>query len=174
MMDYFYRFIYTVKEGFTGPQPIIVHAKVFAISIKYQANGLRDLATTKFGEAVKSSWNTRAFAQAIEIVYNSTTDDNKQLRNIVADTIHEHFDDLKYGNDVEAVVSQIPGLAYGLLKRSRKSQTRLTCKHHLHHEPNIPVMEVTCDLCKVKIPMCSNCLVASRGVCPNCCHQLWT
>lgn len=104
---------------------MLEHAKVFAMVVKYQVNGLRDLAVSKFAQAVKAGWDHENFANTIFTVYNSTTDDVKELREIVADTIFTHFDTLKKKEEIEAVVSSIGSLAYSLLKRSGTK----TCKN---------------------------------------------
>ena len=96
---------------------IIEHAKVFAMAVKYQVDGLRDLATVKFEQSVKASWNHDDFAHAVSVIYNSTADNVPQLRNIVVDVIHDHFDTLKHKAEFETVVTSIPALAYTLLKR---------------------------------------------------------
>lgn len=96
---------------------IVEHAKVFAIAVKYQVDGLRDLATAKFKHSVRASWDHDDFAHAISIVYTSTADNVPQLRDIVVDVIHDHFDTLKHKAEFESVVTSIPALAYALLKR---------------------------------------------------------
>lgn len=96
---------------------IIEHAKVFAIAVKYQVNGLRKLATSKFKQAARVSWDHDDFTQAISVVYNSTADDVPELRNIFIDVIHDRFDTLKQKSEFEAVVTSIPALAFTLLKR---------------------------------------------------------
>jgi hypothetical protein len=108
-----------VPDSVAAPQPvyIIEHAKVFAIAVKYQVDGLRNLAAMKFKQSVRASWDHDDFAHAISIVYNSTADNVSQLRDITIDIIHDHFDALKHKAEFESAVSSIPALAYALLKR---------------------------------------------------------
>ena len=147
MVEYFYHFDYlggadpvpVLATSFQGyavaqmsvlnlqfPQPsvppqvyIIEHAKVFAIAVKYQIDGLRDLAASKFKDAATAYWNHDDFAHSIHIAYNSTAEEVTQLRTVVTDILHQHSDDLEGKPEVEAIVCKIPRLAYALLRRSR-------------------------------------------------------
>lgn len=167
MMDYFYYFDYESQDSDT---PLKEHAQVFAMAVKYQVNGLRDLAATKFAEVVKKSWNTAEFPRAVHIVHHSTAEDTMQLRTIVADTLHEHFDDLKYQAEVETVVGTIPGLAYRLLKRSRAPQASSICQLQAHKECEIK--EILCPACIMTSRFCSGCYnkggYADSPRCPRC------
>jgi hypothetical protein len=118
----------SVAAPVISPASMLEHAKVSAMAIKYQVNGLRDLAVSKFTDAVKAGWDHESFAHTIFTVYNSTADDVTNLREIVAVTIYEHFDDLKKRDEIEVVVSSTGGLAYNLLERSRT----FVCKQKNH------------------------------------------
>jgi hypothetical protein len=98
---------------------IIEHAKVFAIAVKYQIDGLRDLAASKFKDAAIAHLGHEDFVHSIYVAYNSTADEVTQLRDVVTDILHQHFDDLKGDPEVEAALCYIPRLAYDVLKRSR-------------------------------------------------------
>lgn len=98
---------------------IIEHAKVFAIAVKYQIHGLRGLAASKFKDAATAYWKHDDFVEAIYIVYSSTAEEDTQLRDIVAEVLHQHFEDLEDSPEFEAAFCNIPRLAYTLLKRSR-------------------------------------------------------
>lgn len=133
MIEYFYHFDYlrtaaAVSSSVNRKPFLIKHAKVFAIAIKYQADGLRALAVKKFKEAALTDWNSDDFAQVVRVVYASTPDDVQELRVITADTIHDHFGDLKDKEDLEMVISGLGDLSYSLLRRT-SSGFRCTKKH---------------------------------------------
>jgi hypothetical protein len=113
------------KAMISGAQPnhIIEHAKLFAMAVKYQIKGLRQLAEAKFMDETMNhgAWKHKNFAQAIYVVYNSTPDDITTLRDLVEELLDEQFQDLKYNHDVETAISCTPGLAYALFKRSHLS-----------------------------------------------------
>ena len=121
MVEYFYYFDYLRGTNSLPVSPVylIEHAKVFAIAVKYQIDGLRDLAASKFEDAATAHWKHDDFAHAVHVAFNSTAEEVTQLREVVSDILHQHFDVLKDKPEVETVVCNIPRLAYALLKRSR-------------------------------------------------------
>ena len=145
---------------------IVEHAKVFAMAVKYQVNGLRDLATLKFKQSAMTDWDHDNFAYAIPIVYKSTPEDIPQLREIVADTIHEHFDVLKDKATIEAVVCNIPHLAYDLLKRD---EARTSCSYG--HRQKFFV--VACLCCEYQVDACKACKSYGRFTyCSSCGEEM--
>jgi hypothetical protein len=96
---------------------LVQHAKVFALAVKYQAAALRRLAVTKFKHSVDAHWNHEDLSRAIHVLYHSTPDDVTELRDIIAETVYNHFEELDAKDAVNAVVSSIASLAYGLLQR---------------------------------------------------------
>ena len=173
MIEYFYHFDYEkgcnrscsnhVISSAISPDSILNHAKVFAMATKYQVHGLRSLAVSKFLEAVRTGWDHDSFARTIFTVYNSTADDVTGLRDIVAGTIHDHFDVLKEKDDVEIIVSSIGGLAYSLLKRS----IRTTCTQR-HHDASKAGWEVYCKACDFISRCCYRCYNDRGQMCTQC------
>ena len=98
---------------------IIEHAKVFAIAVKYQIDGLRDLAASKFRDAASAHWDHDDFVHSIYITYNSTAEEVTQLREVVAEILHQHFDHIEEESELESALCNVPRLAYEVLKRSR-------------------------------------------------------
>jgi hypothetical protein len=140
---------------------VIEHAKVFAMAVKYQVDGLRDLATTKFKQSVQTSWNHEDFAHASFVIYDSTPEDVSQLREIVANTLHNHFSELKDKPEVETVVCGNPHLAYALLKRDG---TLPACANG--HGGQMTTKG--CWDCQFNSDICKSCV--SWRYCPNCGH----
>jgi hypothetical protein len=133
MVEYFYYFDYLRNSQSlpdlslsSPPAPqlpsqglIIEHAKVFAIAVKYQINGLRDFAASKFKDAATAYWKHDDFAHSFYIAYGSTPEEVTELRETVLDIAHQHLDDLEHEPKFETAFCNIPGLAFALLKRSR-------------------------------------------------------
>jgi len=61
------------------------------------------------------------FAEAIHIVYSSTPASDKEMREAVADTLGWHSQLLDQP-EIEVAILEINGLAYELLKRSRRAE----------------------------------------------------
>lgn len=173
MIEYFYLFDYgsqlshgTSHRDHTSSPPalksyLIDHAKVFAMAVKYQAEGLRALAAAKFAAAAATYWSHGDFPAAISVVYNSTTDDVMELRNTVEDVLHTRFDNLKDTEELGAVVRGIPGLAYGLLvRRPRVSCTQEKCAYtYTQH----------CTECRKMMRHCVSCSDDGAGSrCSSC------
>lgn len=118
----------TVDESGTGTthnQPpnlqdfIVEHAKIFAMAVKYQIEGLRHLAVQKF-EREMNKYNVHNhdnFAHAVSIIFTSTPEDIKDLRILVEDLLYTHFEDLKHKDGFEDAMCSLPHLTYSLLKR---------------------------------------------------------
>ncbi|KAK4950766.1 hypothetical protein LTR10_010759 [Elasticomyces elasticus] len=99
-----------------------MHAKVYAVAVKYQVLSLQELATRKFIAAVAANWNHDSFPEAAHIVYTTTPDENRALRSEVVKTLLQHRS-LLDKPAVEGLVCGISGLAFELLKGSRQGTT---------------------------------------------------
>jgi hypothetical protein len=92
-----------------------IHAQMYALADKYGIHDLKDLARDKFEEAATRDWNGGGFPRAVQVVYTSTSENDHGLRDVVVDTIGRHKRLLEKA-EVEALVMEINGLAFGLLK----------------------------------------------------------
>lgn len=166
MVEYFYHFDYLRTAAADGRPSLIKHAKVFAMAIKYQVDGLRALAAQKFKQAASTDWSSEDFAHVVHVVYASTPDHTQELREIVADTIYDHFNDLKDKEELEVVISGLGDLSYSLLRRT-SSAFRCTKEH----TRNATRLSCKCDhnTCGYNFDICQQCH-ASRGsaCCPIC------
>jgi hypothetical protein len=95
----------------------VIHAKVFAAAVKYQALGLQKLSSQKFVEAVRVNWNHHMFGEAARIAYTTTPDSVRELRDCVCDAIHHH-PQLLDKPEIGAIVRDISALNYELLLRA--------------------------------------------------------
>ena len=119
-------FLYTGDYEATSA---IMHAKLYAIGSSYGIEDLQETAAMKYEEVMKYEWNSADFARAIRIVYTTTPEEHRSLRDITADTILKHKDVLLAKEDIEAAVIGIDKLAYALLKgiRAMKSNPGPMC-----------------------------------------------
>ena len=92
-----------------------VHAQMYALADKYGIHDLKDLARDKFAEAASNDWDGSGFPIAVQTVYSSTPESDHGLRDVVVDTLSQHRVLLAKA-EVEALVKEINGLAFGLLK----------------------------------------------------------
>ena len=92
---------------------LVTHARMYALADKYQISGLKALAQRKFQKAALQHWNSEEFAPALHIVFTSTLEEDRGLRDVVISTISR--DRLLEKPEVRAVVKDLPELAFGLL-----------------------------------------------------------
>ncbi|EMC93767.1 hypothetical protein BAUCODRAFT_36217 [Baudoinia panamericana UAMH 10762] len=106
----------------TAEPNLVLHAKMYAAGDRYGVAGLKSLALDKFKIQLTRHWDMAEFAEAIHVVYNTTPSSDKDMREAVADTIGWHGSKLLDKAEVECAVMEINGLAYELLKRSRRAE----------------------------------------------------
>ena len=95
---------------------LVLHAEVYALAEKYGIEGLKYLALEKFGVDSSKHWNTEDFLQAAKVVYTSTIDEDRAMRDVVIKTFHEHKA-LLSTQLARNFLRDIEGLAYDLLLR---------------------------------------------------------
>jgi hypothetical protein len=98
----------------TGDCNTTMHARLYALGSKYGINSLQEVAKIKFAEAATYAWNHSDFITAAEIVYTTTPDTDKGLRDIVSRTIVEHAAVITGRPRMEQCIRGIDGLAYDL------------------------------------------------------------
>lgn len=94
---------------------------MYEVADKYDVVGLKDLVIEKFSIYCRNLWNDPIFTTAAHYVFSTTPDSDKGLRDIVTKTISEHMTELIEKPEVEALLTQFNGLAYGLLKMKTKA-----------------------------------------------------
>ncbi|KAK4544715.1 hypothetical protein LTR36_003964 [Oleoguttula mirabilis] len=100
---------------------LTLHAKMYAAGDRYGVAGLKALALDKFKIQLTQHWDSQEFAESIHVVYNTTPSSDKDLRESIADTLGWH-DRLLDKPEIEVAVLEINGLAYELLKRTRRTE----------------------------------------------------
>lgn len=132
MVSYFYNLKYSCGDN-TNPSDdtnenddstafdfraeILTHAKMFALAVKYQIDGLRDFAAKCFRYSVLVAWDSDEFLKAVTIVLNSTPEEVLELRHIVFDTIYDHYVYLKHKDEIKGAFRDHPLFAQDLLDR---------------------------------------------------------
>ena len=102
-----------------GEYQLLLHVKMYEIADKYEVRGLKDLAREKFQRSCKQFWDNDVFAVAAHHVFSTTPDSDKGLRDLVSLTISKHMG-LMDKPEIEALLTEFNGLAFGLLKLTRK------------------------------------------------------
>ena len=100
---------------------LILHARMYAAAERYGIGGLKALSLDKFKIQLTRHWDAVELAEAIHVVYSSTPPTDKDMREAVADTLGWHGR-LLDKPEIEVAILEINGLAYELLKRSRRAE----------------------------------------------------
>ena len=93
---------------------------MYEIADKYDVLGLKALAAEKFRVASAQFWNHAMFPTAAHHAFSTTMEEDKGLREIVCKTISDHMALLEKP-EIEALMTEFNGLAFGLLKAKSKA-----------------------------------------------------
>ncbi|KAK5123686.1 hypothetical protein LTR85_002322 [Meristemomyces frigidus] len=105
----------------TSEPNLTLHAKIYAAADRYGVGGLKALALDKFKIQLTRHWDSHEFAESIHVVYNTTPSSDKDLREAIADTLGWHSR-LLDKPEIEVAILEINGLAYELLRRTRRAE----------------------------------------------------
>jgi len=87
--------------------PLIVHARLYILGDKYDIPSLKELASRNYCKIVATQWNTKAFSESAEIIYNNIVVE----RDVLKDVIYE-----KARSNISTLINK-PGFE-GLLRRT--------------------------------------------------------
>jgi hypothetical protein len=105
-----------------------MHAKVFAIALKYDIDSLEQTARKKFKDHMKCEWWMADLITAIGIVFHHTPDHEIELRDALKDAIVRRAVYLLRHPDFKEAVEGVDGLSYELF-------CRMACAKHSAREP---------------------------------------
>ena len=89
---------------------------MYEIADKYNVDGLKELVKENFDHACQYFWDDAQFAISARHAFSSTLESDKGLRDIICKTIVNHMRQLVDKPEIEALLTEFNGLAYGLLK----------------------------------------------------------
>jgi hypothetical protein len=101
---------------------LLLHANMYEIGDKYDTSSLKALALEKFSRAYDRFWNDAIFARAAYHVFSTTQENDMGLRDIVSRLIADNLE-LLNKHEIEAVMTEFPGLAIGLLRTRARVAT---------------------------------------------------
>ena len=111
MIDFLYKAQYDAGDDPQGAQeavaPLIVHAKLYIFGDKYDIPSLKELASRNYRQIVATQWNTKAFPESAEIIYNNIAVE----RDVLKDVIYENA-----RNNISTLIN-VPGFE-GMLRRT--------------------------------------------------------
>ena len=114
MIEFIYTQIY--RRNHQRADAMIIPAKDFAIAVKYQVPALRAAAAARF-EADVPMADLETFMTAAKLVYSTTPEEVRELREVVIEAMHRRHHTLE-NPAVKRAMIEIPELAYGVLLRA--------------------------------------------------------
>ncbi|OAL01024.1 hypothetical protein IQ06DRAFT_136109 [Phaeosphaeriaceae sp. SRC1lsM3a] len=97
--------------------PLTIHATMYALGDKYHVQGLCELAKEKFESCLQHHAHSEDFVSAVQIVYSSTPDSNRNLRDSVLGAFRTQFQtDITQIPGAEAKLDSIDELSFHLIK----------------------------------------------------------
>lgn len=78
------------NEVTTDSVDLCLHANVYVLREKYEIAAVKEASLRKFAEKAESSWNSEDFCNAVKIVFTTTADHDRDLRDLVAGVLSQH------------------------------------------------------------------------------------
>jgi hypothetical protein len=107
-------------EGFAPEDlgPLLLNARVYAIAELYNIPGLKTLATEKYGEAIKENWNGTSFVASLKLIYDTTPESDRLLKDIALNTAGKNAQALCDRGEFVALCKEYGEISYHVLKSS--------------------------------------------------------
>jgi hypothetical protein len=145
--SYLYRPTKRAPLSEAGPDQdyhIAMHARMYALGAKYGIDSLKNVSLNKFSQAVSAAWSHKNFVKAVEIVFTTTPDEDKGLRDIAVQMIKQKDSVLFTRKDMRECIRGIEGLAFDLLMHEHALAGD---EHKAECESCGCAFEYTCDNC---------------------------
>lgn len=100
--------------------PSLLNARMYAIGEKYGIPGLKGLALKKFERAIENNWENNTFCSVIILIYNSTHQGDRGLRDAVTKVACQNAGILKTKSEFQAVLDTLTPFTADLLRETWK------------------------------------------------------
>ncbi|KAL2005190.1 hypothetical protein VTN00DRAFT_3040 [Thermoascus crustaceus] len=107
-------------KGAEEEAPSLLNAQIYAIGEKYGIHGLKGLALKKFERAIENSWQNNTFCSVIILIYNSTHQGDRGLRDAVTKVACQNAGILKTKTEFQAVLDTLTPFTADLLRETWK------------------------------------------------------
>lgn len=120
------------KDADGGPSRAQTNAEVYALAGKYEIDGLKMIAKAKFS-TVLDEWAAidaiPPFATLVSMVYGSTPDSDRALRDILVGYTQKKWKMLGINRGIKGILARNPGLALDLI-----NSTPMTVKETIYKD----------------------------------------
>ena len=119
LVRFFYNAEYDDDSEEAGLSPLQLHARMFSLADQYDVLDLDNLAAEKYRTRCIASWEPLEFLRSIPVVYESSADCMRRLRDIACATCRHHLPGMLDGEDIaqvfEMTLLEVPDFAKDLL-----------------------------------------------------------
>lgn len=95
--------------------PLIVHANLYTLGDKYNIPSLKELAHRNYGELVATQWNTKAFLESAEIIYDNIVVERDMLKDVIYEKARSNISTLISEPGFQGLLRRINDLAADIL-----------------------------------------------------------
>jgi len=114
VIHFMYHFDYSNTQGVST---MVFHAQVYCLADRYMMAALKQLAKDKFEAAVKTGWSMDDFLLAVDVVYSSSPEGDRGLRDLVVEVSSsgENLEKLLKSVGFRNLLSEKPGFAADII-----------------------------------------------------------
>lgn len=140
---------------------MVIDAKIYAIADKYELDGLKGVAKVAFTGAVYEHWDTDQFVGAAEVVYTSTPDSDRGLRDVVTALTWRKQMTLLARKDVQTLLGDVAGFSKDVMQEVCKAASSYAtdCYCEDCNREVVPTIFKRCPKCSNWFPT----LIGSAG-----------
>lgn len=112
------------KKKRLGIGRLSTHARLYAMGSKYNIPSLKSQATSKFLSEASKEWNSRDFARAITVAFESTLDTDRGFRDAIVSVVLEQSTAMASDEHIATAIKSTEGLAFELFEQQSKRAPR--------------------------------------------------
>lgn len=112
MIHFMYHFDYSNTQGIST---MVFNAQVYSLADRYMIPALKHLAKDKFATAIKTGWSMDDFLLAVDVVYSSSPEDDRGLRDLVVGVSGENLEMLLKNTGFQNLLGEKPKFAADII-----------------------------------------------------------
>lgn len=133
MIHFMYHFDYSNTQGIST---MVFNAQVYSLADRYMIPTLKHLAKDKFETAIKTGWAMDDFLLAVDVVYSSSPESDRGLRDLVVGISGGNLKELLKNAGFQNLLSEKPKFAADIIISGVSSKFGSENSVHTYQCPN--------------------------------------
>ena len=129
MIHFMYHFDYNNTQGIST---MVFNAQVYCLADQYMMAALKHLAKDKFEAAIKTGWAMDDFLLAVDVVYSSSPEGDRGLRDLVVKVSGENLEKLLKNVGFQNLLSEKPKFAADIIMSGASKKVQSAAKNGAH------------------------------------------